>query len=318
MGDDGREPPERRQPLALRRFALKARDRIGHRVERRGEQPRVFVLPARRRGKRNLAGQVPGRRHLAHRRGDDAERAGDRARDAVAQHRGGQHGDAGDQEHRRVQRLQERQPLGARAQDDRLCGGRRRPERTRAAARRCRLPATAARWSRCSRCRRAGPASTGRRAPGAVRAVATRSAAASTPGSVPPTPKAISLLVSSRKRPAARQFRLNPMLSVPRISGVSAGMMIQIGTETSCRMPPGWRDERAGLLAGDGAPDASDIVRPAARADRPGQAGQHAAVAVGHHEQVGGQLLLILLDDAAGALAESPRSTAAFSRGSRR
>ena len=41
---------ERRQPLALRGLALKARDRIGERVERRRQQLRVFVFPGCRRG----------------------------------------------------------------------------------------------------------------------------------------------------------------------------------------------------------------------------------------------------------------------------
>ena len=45
--DDGGEPAERRQPLALRRFALEAADRVGHRVEGGREQPRVLVFPPR-------------------------------------------------------------------------------------------------------------------------------------------------------------------------------------------------------------------------------------------------------------------------------
>ena len=44
--DDGREAAERRQPLLLRHLALEARDRVGQRVERRRQQPRVLVVPA--------------------------------------------------------------------------------------------------------------------------------------------------------------------------------------------------------------------------------------------------------------------------------
>jgi hypothetical protein len=47
-------------------------------------------------------------------------------------------------------------------------------------------------------------------------------------------------LVNERNLSAACQFRLKPMLRVPRISGASAADgMIQIGTETIWRMPPG-------------------------------------------------------------------------------
>ena len=77
----------------------------------------------------NLAGQIAGRGHLAHGRGDHSERAGDRSRDAVAQDRGREHRDAGDHEHRRVQRTQEREAVGARAQDDGLCRSGTLPER---------------------------------------------------------------------------------------------------------------------------------------------------------------------------------------------
>ena len=44
--DDRRQPAERRQPLLLRHLALEARDRVGQRVERRRQQPRVLVVPA--------------------------------------------------------------------------------------------------------------------------------------------------------------------------------------------------------------------------------------------------------------------------------
>ena len=68
--DDRRHAAERRQPLALRRLALKARDRVGQRVEGRRQQPRVFVLPAARVGELELARQVAGDRDLTHVVGD--------------------------------------------------------------------------------------------------------------------------------------------------------------------------------------------------------------------------------------------------------
>ena len=43
--DDGGQAAERRQPLLLRRLLLEPRDRLGHRVERRRQQPRVLVIP---------------------------------------------------------------------------------------------------------------------------------------------------------------------------------------------------------------------------------------------------------------------------------
>ena len=46
--DDRRHAAERRQPLALRRFALKARDRIDERIEGRRQQASIFVVPAAR------------------------------------------------------------------------------------------------------------------------------------------------------------------------------------------------------------------------------------------------------------------------------
>ena len=87
-----RQAPERRQPLALRRLPLEALNRVGHRVEGRGEQPRVLVLPAAVGGHRDPSRQVAARRHLAHRRRNRSERAGDGARDTVAEERGGKDG----------------------------------------------------------------------------------------------------------------------------------------------------------------------------------------------------------------------------------
>ena len=63
--------------------------------------------------------QVAGGRHLAHRRGDRAERPGDRARDGVADERRGEDGEDRRAEQFAVDRAQEAQPLGARPQDDR-------------------------------------------------------------------------------------------------------------------------------------------------------------------------------------------------------
>ena len=46
VGHDRREPAERREPLALRRLALEAGNRIGQRIESRSEQLGVLVFPA--------------------------------------------------------------------------------------------------------------------------------------------------------------------------------------------------------------------------------------------------------------------------------
>ena len=52
MRDHRRQPAERREPLALRRLALEARDRVGERVEGARQQPRVLVVPRLRRARR--------------------------------------------------------------------------------------------------------------------------------------------------------------------------------------------------------------------------------------------------------------------------
>ena len=80
--DDRRQPSERRQPLLLRHLALRPGDRLGQRVERRRQQPRVFIVPAPSAAKRDLARQIAGRRDLSHDRGDRGERAGDGPRHA--------------------------------------------------------------------------------------------------------------------------------------------------------------------------------------------------------------------------------------------
>ena len=59
--DHGRQPAQRRQPLALRGLALKADDRIGQRIERRRQHVRVVVVPAALALGGDLAGQVAGR-----------------------------------------------------------------------------------------------------------------------------------------------------------------------------------------------------------------------------------------------------------------
>ena len=115
--DDGRQPAERRQPLLLRHLALKARHRVGQRVERRREQLRVFVVP--QVAQRDLARQVAGRRHLAHHAGDRRNRPRDRPRDREADHdRENDRDDRGDDESR-PDRLEQPQLLGPRPHDQR-------------------------------------------------------------------------------------------------------------------------------------------------------------------------------------------------------
>ena len=290
--DDGRQPSERREPLALRRLALEACDRIGHRVEGRGEQPRVLVFPMWRRRHRNLAGQVAGRGHLTHGRGDHAERAGDRSRDAVAQDRGREDRDAGDHEHRRVQRTQEREAVRARAQDDGLCRGGRLPERGALRP----VGVDIGRQRHGDRdvvvvvedhlLRQAIVGEQRLQGPPSARA------AMSTLRSCCRRRRRSRCWSAARNRAAARRSRLNPMLSVPRISGASAGL-IQMGTETSCRMPPGWGTNElvSWPLTARRTPTSDSGARACWAC---GQSRQHAAVPVGHEEEVGGQLLLVL------------------------
>ena len=84
--DDGREPSERRQPLALAGFALEPVERVGELAERRR---RAAARPHRPTDSAPVASarQVAGGRHLAHRRGQGAQRARHRPRDAVAEYR---------------------------------------------------------------------------------------------------------------------------------------------------------------------------------------------------------------------------------------
>ena len=107
----------------------KRRDRLGQRVERRRQQARVLVVPGAA-AHRDLPRQVAGRRHVAHRAGDRRQRPRHRAGDAVAQDRGQQHRDDQRADEAGAQRVEEPQPLGARAQD-RASRARQRPPRGR-------------------------------------------------------------------------------------------------------------------------------------------------------------------------------------------
>ncbi len=117
--DHGRQAAERAEPLLLRHLALKARDRIGQRVEGGRQQPGIVVVPAVAVAERDLARQVAGRGNLAHHVGDGRERLGDGTGDREAEQRRQR-----DREHRRqrqagVNGVQRLQLLGARAQDQR-------------------------------------------------------------------------------------------------------------------------------------------------------------------------------------------------------
>ena len=109
--DDGRQPAERRQPLAVAGLALKPRDRVGHRIEGRREELGVFVLPSPPHRHPDSSRQVACRGHLAHRRGDRSQGPCHRARDAVADERGREHGDDRREEDFPVNRAQEAQPV---------------------------------------------------------------------------------------------------------------------------------------------------------------------------------------------------------------
>ena len=74
---------------------------------------------------RDLARQVAGRGHVAHHAGDGGQRPGDRAGDGVAEQRRQQHGDDRRRRQAGVDRVQEPQLLGARAQDQGDRSGRR-------------------------------------------------------------------------------------------------------------------------------------------------------------------------------------------------
>ena len=116
--DDRRQAAERRQPLALRRLALEAIERDRQRMEGAGQEPRVLVVPRRRRRRLGRRGQDAGGGHLAHRRGERADRPRHRAGDREAEERRDQHRHRGRRAQRRVQVAQEGQVRGARAGDD--------------------------------------------------------------------------------------------------------------------------------------------------------------------------------------------------------
>ena len=113
---------------------------------------------------RDLARQVAGRRDLAHHVGDGGERARDRARDGEAEERREQHGDDGGDGELGVNRLQEAQLLGARAEDQRdrrrrrPVAGRRPADSGRGSTTYSSPPMRHARRCRCVRRRRRAPA----------------------------------------------------------------------------------------------------------------------------------------------------------------
>ena len=114
--DHGRQAAEGRQPLALRRLALEAVERAGQRVEGAGQEPRVLVVPrASASGGCGRQRQDAGRRHLAHGRGEGADRPRDRAGHREAEERRDQHRHGGGRGQRRVQVAQEGQMRRARA-----------------------------------------------------------------------------------------------------------------------------------------------------------------------------------------------------------
>ena len=124
--DHGREPAERREPLLLRNLALEARDRIGQRVEGRGQQARILVVPPVPARQDDLARQIPGGGDFAHRVGDGRQGARDRAGYREAEEQGEQGGDEGRHGQLAAERSEEPQLLGPRAQDqgDRPAAGR--------------------------------------------------------------------------------------------------------------------------------------------------------------------------------------------------
>ena len=156
----GREPAQRREPLAQRGLALEAGDRVGERAEAARHQPRVLVVP--RPAGPDAPRQVAGRGDLLHRVGERGERARHRARDRPAQQ----------QAHRD---RRERPPPRARRA---ACAAAAAPRRASAARARGARPAR-------GRARRARARSPRRRGRGSRRvASATASAASSTRGSV--------------------------------------------------------------------------------------------------------------------------------------
>ena len=241
----------------------------------------------RRRRQRDLAGQVAGRRHLAHRRGDGAERARDRSRDAVAQDRGREHRDDA--------------PSKASSAVEGAAGSRRRSVRERrmmrdrsrsagSVAGRCRAAARAARRSP----RRRAHAATGLGCRAAAPGAPAAPAAASTRYRAVHAERDVAVGQRLEAAAAIASSRLKPTLSVPRISGWSGP--IEIGTVTTWRMPSGCGQKadarRARPARSAGCAHAAAVAhapRRSARAPCP--------VAVGDEQEVGGELPLVLLGD---------------------
>ena len=90
-------------------------DRLGQRVEGRRQQARVLVVPGAA-PHRDLAREVAGGRHVAHRAGDRRQRPRHGAGDGVAQDRREEQRDDQRAGEAGAQRAQEAQALGARAQ----------------------------------------------------------------------------------------------------------------------------------------------------------------------------------------------------------
>ena len=141
--DDRRQAAERRQPFLLRHLALEPRDRIGQRVERRRQQPRVLVVPARPPRSTILRVRSPVAATSRITPVIVGERPGDGARDREAEKRREQHRD--DRGHRQlgVDRAEEAQVLGPRPEDQRDRPGARQSP----AARRRTAAAAARRYS---------------------------------------------------------------------------------------------------------------------------------------------------------------------------
>jgi hypothetical protein len=109
--DDGGEPAEGREPLAQRRLALEARDRVGERAEAARHEPRVLVVPGPSGA--DPARQVAGGRDLLHRVGERGERTRHRARDRPAQQHAHRDRRERGQQQRVAQRPQRPERLGA-------------------------------------------------------------------------------------------------------------------------------------------------------------------------------------------------------------
>ena len=170
------------------------------------EQPRVLVVPGAALDG-DLARQVAGGGHVAHRVGDGGQRPGHRAGDGVAEDRGQEQRDDEGAGEAGAERVQEAQALGARAQDER---GRGR-WRSAAAPARANGRATITYSSPCSDTGltpRPSSARRGLRAAGGSDDARTR----------PPAANAISVPVTALNCAARRSSRKNPTVSRPIVS----------------------------------------------------------------------------------------------------